>query len=90
MHSWNRASGQGQNTYNVVSSHFVGLPPGAHDIGIVVSENSDDIDALLPQLGQVLNVARDMASRADGGESTWKAGVDVSLVSGMRGIYRSR
>ena len=64
---WIRARG---STYDVVTSDLVGLAPGAHDIGVVVGEDGNDVDTLLPQLGKVLDVARNVSGRADGSEGT--------------------
>lgn len=58
-------------TYNVVASDLVGLAPGAHDVGIVVGQDGDNVDTLLTELGESLDVAGDVSGRADGSESTW-------------------
>lgn len=55
---------------NIVASDGVGLAPGAHDVGIVVGENGDNINTLGPQGREVLNVSGDVGGRADGGEGT--------------------
>lgn len=55
---------------NVVASDAVGLAPSTHDIGIVVGENSDNINTLGPQLRELLDISGDVGGRADGSEGT--------------------
>ena len=57
-------------TYNVVTGDAVGLAPGAHHVGIVVSEDGNDVDTLGTDLRELLDVLGDVVGRADGGEST--------------------
>lgn len=58
------------NTYEVVSGNTVGLAPGAHDVGVVVGEDSNDIDTLGLELRELLGVLGNVSGGADGGEST--------------------
>jgi hypothetical protein len=37
-------------TYNVVVLDVVGLGPGAHNIGIIVGKDGDNVDTLLADL----------------------------------------
>lgn len=64
-------------THNLIVLDLVGLAPGTHHKGIIKSDYSNNIDALLAELGQVLNVARDMVDGASGGEGAliWSHGV---------------
>lgn len=64
--------------YNVVASDTVGLAPGAHDVGIVVGQDGDDVDTLGAQLRELLDVLGDVVGRADRGEGTCRVGVAVS------------
>ena len=57
-------------TYNVVASDAVGLAPGAHDVGIVVGQDGNNVNTLGAQLGELLDVLGDVVGRADGGEGT--------------------
>lgn len=61
--------GEGK-AYNVITGDAVGLAPGAHDVGIVVGQDGDDIDTLGAELGELLDVLGDVVGRADGGEGT--------------------
>lgn len=54
---------------NVVASDGVGLAPSAHDVGIVVGENGNNINTLGLQFREVVNVSGDVSGGADGGES---------------------
>ena len=65
---WARAS----ETYNVVAGDTVGLAPCAHDVGIVVGQNSDLVNTLGAELRELLDVLGDVVGGADGGESTWR------------------
>lgn len=65
-----RELGGGGDSYNVITGHTVGLAPGAHDVGIVVSEDGDLVDTLLAELGKLLDVLGDVVGGADGSEST--------------------
>lgn len=66
----NSGSWKGVCTYNVVAGDTVGLAPGAHDIGIVVGQDGDNIDTLGAELGELGDVLGDVVCGADGGEST--------------------
>ena len=59
---------QDEREYQVVALHLVHLAPGTHDEGIVRGNDGHHVDALLLQLGQVLDVAGDMVDGAGGGE----------------------
>lgn len=59
-------------TYNVITGNAVGLAPGAHDIGIVVGQDGDNVDTLGAELGELLDVLGDVVGRANGGEGTCK------------------
>jgi hypothetical protein len=59
-------------TYNVITGNTVGLAPGAHDVGIVVGQDGDDIDTLGAELGELLDVLGDVVGRANGGEGTYR------------------
>lgn len=59
-------------TYNIITGDTVGLAPGAHDVGIVVGQDGDDIDTLGAELGELLDVLGDVVGRANGGEGTWR------------------
>lgn len=61
----------GRNTHDVVSAHLVGFAPGTHDKGIVESNDSDNINALLAELGKVFDVSRHVVDGASWGEGTW-------------------
>jgi hypothetical protein len=73
-------------TYNVIAGNTVGLAPGAHDVGIVVGEDGDLVDTLLAELGELLDVLRDVVGGADGSEGTcWRVAVSVrTLQTGCR------
>lgn len=58
-----------KNTYNIVIFHLIGLSPGAHDEGVIRCDDSDNLDALFLQLGQVLDVSGNVVDGAGGGES---------------------
>lgn len=60
--------------YNVVAGDTVGLAPGAHDVGVVVGQDGNDVDALGAQLRKLLDVLGDVVGGADGGEGTCRAG----------------
>ena len=62
---------QKDHTYNVVAADLVGLTPGAHDEGVVESQDGDDVDTFLTELGKVLDVSGDVVHGAGGGECTW-------------------
>lgn len=57
-------------TYDVVASDLVGLTPGAHDVGVVVGKDGNNVDTLLTELGESLDVAGDVSGRADRSEGT--------------------
>lgn len=63
-----------RETYNVIASDTVGLAPGAHDVGIVVGQDGNNVDALGAQLGELLDVLGDVVGGADGGEGTCRWG----------------
>lgn len=69
----------------VVSGNTVGLAPGAHDVGVVVGENSNDIDTLGLELRELLGVLGNVSGGADGGESTGKREEDDLLVGPLLG-----
>ena len=62
---------QKDHTYNVVAADLVGLTPGAHDEGVVESQDGDNVDALLTELRQVLDVSGDVVHGAGRGECSW-------------------
>lgn len=70
---------------NVVPSDLVGLAPGAHDIGIVVGEDGNNVNTLGTDLGELLDVLGNVASRADGSEGTGKSEEDDLLVGPLLG-----
>ena len=72
-------------TYNIIASNTVGLAPGAHDVGIVVSEDSNGVDTLGTELRELLNVLGDVTGRADGGEGTGEGEDDDLLVGPLLG-----
>lgn len=59
-------------TYNVITGDTVGLAPGAHDVGIVVGQDGDDINTLGAELGELLDVLGDVVGRANGGEGAYR------------------
>ena len=59
-----------EDTYNVIALDLVSLSPGAHDEGVIRCDDSNDLDALFLQLGQVLDVSGNVVDGAGGGEST--------------------
>jgi hypothetical protein len=66
-----RSVGGGEGkAYNVITGDAVGLAPGAHDVGIVVGQDSDDVDTLGADLRELLDVLGNVVGRADGGEGT--------------------
>lgn len=73
------------STYNVVVLDTVGLGPGAHDVGIVVSKDSNNVDTLLTDLRELLLVLGDVVCRADGSEGTGKSEEDNLLVGPLLG-----
>lgn len=74
-----------QGTYDVITSDLVGLAPGAHDIGIVVGKDGNDVDTLGAELRELLEVLGDVAGRADGGEGTGESEDDDLLVGPLLG-----
>lgn len=78
-------SGRGRRTYEVITSDVVGLTPGAHDVGIVVGKDGNNVDTLGLELGELLGVLGDVASRADRGESTGEGEEDDLLVGPLLG-----
>lgn len=59
-------------TYDVIAGDLVGLTPGAHDVGVVVGKDGNNIDTLLPELRESLDVAGNVSGGADRSESTCK------------------
>jgi hypothetical protein len=51
--------------------HSVHLAPCAHNKRIIESKDSNNIDTLLLQLGEVLDVSGNVVGGASGGKSTW-------------------
>lgn len=74
-----------RDSYNVIVGDLVGLAPGAHDVGIVVGKDGNNVDTLGADLRELLNVLGDVASRADGGESTGEGEEDDLLVGPLLG-----
>lgn len=70
---------------NVIVLDVVGLAPGAHDEGIVVGEDGNDIDTLLADLGQLLGVFGDVVGGAHGSECTGQSEEDDLLVGPLLG-----
>lgn len=57
-------------TYNVVSLDTVRFTPCAHHEGIVGSDNGNNVNTLLLELGQFLDIAREVVYRASWRECT--------------------
>jgi hypothetical protein len=57
-----------RSSYNIIPPDMVGLAPGAHDEGIVRRGDRDDVDALLSEVGEVLDVAGHVVDGAGGRE----------------------
>lgn len=74
-----------EKTYDVVVLDTVGLAPGAHDVGIVVGEDGNNVDTLGVDLGQTLKVLGDVTSGADGSEGTGEGEEDDLLVGPLLG-----
>lgn len=74
-----------KKTYNVITGDLVGLAPGAHDIGIVVGKDGNNVDTLGTELGKLLNVLGNVTGRADGGEGTGESEEDDLLVGPLLG-----
>lgn len=70
---------------NVVVGDLVGLTPGAHDEGIVVGKDGNNVDTLLADLRELLNVLGDVVGGADGGEGTGEGEEDDLLVGPLLG-----
>lgn len=68
-------------TYNRFIFDAIGLAPCTHDKGVVVSNDSDDVNTLCLELWQIVYVARKMVGTAAWGESTWNCEED-DLLSG--------
>lgn len=75
----------GTRTYDVITSDLVGLAPGAHDVGIVVGDDGNNVDTLGAELRELLDVLGDVAGRADGGEGTGEGEEDNLLVGPLLG-----
>ena len=56
-------------SHNLLPANAVCLAPSAHNEGIIEGQDGDDIDALLAELGQVVDVSGDVVHGAGGGES---------------------
>ena len=74
-----------EGTYEVVVLDTVGLAPGAHDVGIVVSKDGNNVDTLSADLGKTLEVLGDVTGGADGGEGTGEGEEDDLLVGPLLG-----
>ena len=48
----------------------MGLAPGRHDVGVIVGDDDDVVDALGLECGLVLDVSRQVRGLADGREGT--------------------
>lgn len=70
---------------DVVVGDLVGLTPGAHDEGIVVGKDGNNVDTLLADLRELFNVLGDVVGRADGSEGTGKGEEDDLLVGPLLG-----
>ena len=57
-------------SYDVIAD-AVRLAPGAHDEGIIEGKDGDDVNALLAEVGEVLDVSGDVIHGAGGGEGAW-------------------
>lgn len=55
-------------TYNIVTLDAICFSPGAHDEGVVVRNDGDDINTLGFELVEVVDVAGKMGGGAGGGE----------------------
>lgn len=62
------------SAYNVIAGNTVGFAPGAHDVGIVVGQDGNNVDTLGAQLRELLDVLGDVVGGADGGEGTCRVG----------------
>ena len=72
-------------TYNVIVLDAVGLAPGAHDEGIVVGQDGNNVNTLLTDLRELLLVLGDVVGRADGSEGTGEGEEDDLLVGPLLG-----
>ena len=72
-------------TYNVIVLDAVGLAPGAHDEGIVVGQDGNNVNTLGTELRELLLVLGDVVGRADGGEGTGEGEEDDLLVGPLLG-----
>lgn len=61
----------GREAYDVVVLDAVGLGPGAHDVGVIVGNDGDDIDTLGLDLVELGDVAWKVVGRAGWGEGTY-------------------
>ena len=78
---------KGGETHNVIVLDPVGLTPGAHDVGIVVGQDGNNVDTLLADLGELGKVFGDVVGSADGGEGTGEGEEDDLLVGPLlRGL----
>ena len=77
----------GKETYNVIVLDPVGLTPGAHDKGIVVGKDGNNVDTLLTDLRELGDVLRDVVGGADGGEGTGEGEEDDLLVGPLLGGF---
>ena len=71
--------------YNVIVLDAVGLAPGAHDEGIVVGQDGNNVNTLGTELGELLLVLGDVVGRADGSEGTGEGEEDDLLVGPLLG-----
>lgn len=71
---------KGETTYNEVIGDPVGLAPGGHDIGVVVGDDDDMVDALGLEGGLLIDEGGDVPLGARGGESTGDGDDDDLLV----------
>lgn len=58
------------HTYNIITLHTIDLAPSIHDPAIVACNGSDDVNALLAKLVDVLDIRGKVVSLAAGSEST--------------------
>lgn len=70
----------GRRTYDGLILDTVGLAPARHDVGIVVSQADNLVDALGLELGELGDVAGDVVGGAGRGESTGQGEEDDLLI----------
>jgi hypothetical protein len=71
--------------YDVVIADAVSLAPGAHDIGVVVGYNADNIDTLCAKLWKLFYILGNVTSGADWCEGTRKSKEDDLLLGPLPG-----